>query len=127
MTKSTPKRFSQHQLTRVFLETAGISVASSQDLKYKIWYNPTEDTSLRLSLEGYRFLVQVLKLKTYKFELEEPLNNKNLLQLERHFQGMYYLNKSQIFVVFDEQEAAMLTLYNGDLKLYLNNLEDQQS
>ena len=67
--------------------------------------------------------MQVVKLKTYKFELPEPLNNKNLLQLERYFQGMYYLQKNQVIVVFDEQEASMLTLYGGDLKSYLNNLE----
>ena len=123
MSKSTPKRFTQQQLTKVFLESTGGTIASAQDLRYKIWVNPTDNNSLRLSLEGYRFLVQVVKLKTYKFELPEPLNNKNLLQLERYFQGMYYLQKNQVIVVFDEQEASMLTLYSGDLKSYLNNLE----
>ena len=123
MTKSTLKRFTQQQLTRVFLEATSGTIASSQDLRYKIWINPTDNNSLRLSLEGYRFLVQVVKLKTYKFELPEPLNNKNLLQLERYFQGMYYLHKNEMIVVFDEQEASMLTLYGNDLKSYLNNLE----
>jgi hypothetical protein len=55
--------------------------------------------------------------------MDEPLTNKNLLQLERYFQGMYYLQKNQVIVVFDEQEASMLTLYGGDLRSYLNNLE----
>lgn len=123
MSKSTLKRFTQHQLTRIFLEATSGTIASAQDLRYKIWINPTDNNSLRLSLEGYRFLVQVVKLKTYKFELPEPLNNKNLLQLERYFQGMYYLHKNEMIVVFDEQEASMLTLYGNDLKTYLNNLE----
>ena len=123
MIKSTPKRFTQQQLTKVFLETTGGSIGSAQDLRYQIWLNPTDNNSLRLSLEGYRFLVQEVKLKTYKFELLEPLTNKNLLQLERYFQGMYYLQKNQVIVVFDEQEATMLTLYGNDLKSYLTNLE----
>jgi hypothetical protein len=50
------------------------------------------------------------------------LVNKNLLQLERHFQSIYYIFKKTI-VVFDEQEAVMLTLHNNDLPTYLNNLE----
>jgi hypothetical protein len=93
-------------------------------LSYIIWNNPKDNNSLRLSLAGYKFLVQDLKLNSYKFEFDKPLANKHLLQLERLFQGVYYLIGANKIVVFDEQEAAMLSLMDGDLKKYLANLEN---
>ena len=75
-------------------------------------------------MEGFTFATTVLKLTSYKFELDTPLSNKHLLQLEKHFQGMYYLLKGKIFFTFDEQEASMLVLMNNDLKNYLENLEN---
>lgn len=92
-------------------------------LRYAIWNNPKDPNSLRLSLAGYKFLVQDLKLKSYKFEFDKPLANKHLLQLERLFQGIYYLLGAHKIVVFDEQEAAMLSLMDGNLATYLDNLE----
>jgi len=114
------KRFNQTQLTKIFSDMSGVH---SSKLVYQIWNNPKDNNSLRLSLAGYKFLVQDLKLKSYKFEFDKPLANKHLLQLERLFQGMYYLIGSHRIVVFDEQEAAMLSLMDGDLKKYLSNLE----
>ncbi len=92
-------------------------------LRYSLWFNPNNESSLRLSLQGHKFLIQELKLKTYKFELSRILVNKHLLMLERHFQGVYYLLGVDKIVVYDEQEASMLTLMNGDLATYLENLE----
>jgi len=93
------------------------------NLRYAIWNNPKDDQSLRLNLAGYKFISVDLKLKSYKFELTRTLANKHLLLLERHFQGMYYLLGARKIVVFDEQEAAMLSLMDGDLVTYLENLE----
>jgi hypothetical protein len=120
VTESTHKRYTQVQLCKIFSEQAGIIYNS--ELRLKIWFNPTDNFSLRLSLEGYRFVTQDLKIQPYIFKLDRPLVNKNLLQLERHFQSIYYIFKKTI-VVFDEQEAVMLTLHNNDLPTYLNNLE----
>lgn len=92
-------------------------------LGYAIWNNPKDPHSLRLSLAGYKFVATELKLKSYKFDLSRILANKHLLLLERHFQGMYYLLGAHKIVVFDEQEAAMLSLMDGDLVGYLENLE----
>lgn len=115
------KRFNQTQLTKIFSDMSGVHVSK---LVYQIWNNPKDNNSLRLSLAGYKFLVQDLKLKCYKFEFDKPLANKHLLQLERFFQGIYYLIGAHKIVVFDEQEAAMLSLMDGDLKKYLANLEN---
>ena len=88
-----------------------------------IWTNPTDNNSLRLTLAGLQFVKSNLDLKSYKFELEEELTNQNILQLERLFQGPYYLLKRQKIIVFEESEAMMLTLHGNNLKAYLDNLE----
>ena len=65
----------------------------------------------------------VLKMQSFEFELPANLTNQNLLQLERHFGGMYFLLKRQKLIVFEEQEAMMMTLHGNDLKNYLEHLE----
>ena len=92
------------------------------NLHYNLWNNPKDENSLRLSLQGYTILKKH-EIKSYTFELNEPLTNKNLLQLERHFPGMYFLFRAQKITVYDEQEATMLTLMDSNLKTYLENLE----
>jgi len=121
--RSTHKRYGQNQLTKIFATTSNLPTVDLKDLKYRIWFNPTDDTSLRLSIDGYNFVVQTLKIKPYEFELDQPLSNRNLLQLERYFQSMYYLFRNFKIIVFDEQEASMLTLHGSDLGAYLENLE----
>lgn len=120
MTQYTPKRYTQSQLTKIFSEQLKTPVS---DLRF-IWHDFTNNTSLRFSMTGYRFVVDKLKLKTYMFELETPLTNRNLLQLERFFPGPYYYwSRTNKFVVFDEQDAVWLELQAGDLKTYLENLQ----
>lgn len=87
------------------------------------WKNPTDANSLRLSLAGLQFVKANLKMQSYEFALSEELSNRNLLQLERLFKGMYYLLKRQKIIVFEEEEALMLTLHGNDLVSYLDNIE----
>lgn len=90
------------------------------------WNNPTDDQSLSLTLYGYNFLVKELKLKSYTYEVQEPLTNGNILQMERYFPSMYFMfGKRKKITVFEEQEATMLSLYSGDLQAYLRSLESQ--
>lgn len=121
-TKSTHKRWTQSQLTKIFLHASGLTT-TTMDLRYKIWMNPTDNTSLRLNLEGYHFVMRDLKLKAYEYELDRPMTNKNLLQLERYFQGMYYMLHGKKIVFFDEAEATMMALYSEDIFKYLETLE----
>jgi len=93
------------------------------DMQRQWWKNPTDPASLRLSLAGLQFVKAVLKLQSYEFALSDELTNHNLLQLERQFKGMYYLLKRQKIIVFEEEEAMMLTLHGNNLKSYLDNLE----
>jgi hypothetical protein len=127
VTKSSPKRYTQRQLTKIFVEQAGIPIGHTTDMQLRWWKNPTDDSSLRLSLAGLQFVKANLKLQSYDFELTEELTNLQLLQLERQFKGMYYLLKRQKIIVFESEEATMLTLYGNNLKGYLDNLESNHN
>lgn len=119
-TVSTPKRYTQSQLTKIFAEQIKRPGA---DFKF-LWHNFTDSNSLRLSMTGYQFLIKEIKVKAYVFELERPLTNRNLLQLERLFPGPYYYwSRTSKFIVFDEQDAVWLELQGSDLSTYLENLQ----
>ena len=92
-------------------------------MQLRWWKNPTDPNSLRLSLAGLQLVKAVLKMQSYEFELAQELTNHNLLQLERQFKGMYYLLKREKIIVFESEEAMMLTLHGNDLVSYLNNIE----
>ena len=123
MTKSSLKRYTQTQLTKIFLTAANLPNGKFSELRYELWFNPKDGDSIRLSMNGYKFVCNTLKIKSYEFPLTEPLTNYNLLQLDRYFQTMYYILNNKKFFLFDESEASMLSLMGGDLKTYLDNLE----
>jgi len=123
VTKSSPKSYTQRQLTKIFIQQADLPIGVTTDMQRRWWKNPTDDNSLRLSLAGLQFVKANLKLQSYDFELPEELTNHNLLQLERQFKSMYYLLKRQKIIVFEESEAMMLTLHSGNLKAYLDSIE----
>lgn len=117
-TVSSLKRYTQPQLNNLFAE---LSQQHPSKIHY-IWNNPKDSFSLRLSIAGFNFITQKLNFKSYRFDLDPPLTNRNLLQLERYFPGMYFIIRDT-FIVFDEAEASMINLMNGNLVAYLNNLE----
>jgi hypothetical protein len=120
VTKSIPKRYTQSQLTKIFALQLN---RPGTDLKF-LWHNFTDKASLRFSMTGFQFALKELKLHAYTFELEKPLTNKNLLQLERFFPGPYYYwSRTSKFIVFDQQDAVWLELQGSDLSSYLENLE----
>ena len=123
VTKSTPKRYTQRQLTKIFIQQADLPIGVTTDMQKRWWKNPTDPNSLRLTLQGLQFVKAVLKLTSYDFALPAELTNQQLLQLERQFKGMYYLLKREKIIVFEEEEAMMLTLHGNDLVSYLDNIE----
>ena len=123
VTKSSPKRYTQRQLTKIFVQQADIPHGQTTEMQMRWWKNPTDANSLRLSLAGLQLVKAVLKLQSYEFALADELTNQNLLQLERVFDSMYYLLKRQKIIVFDESSALMLTLHGNNLKSYLEALE----
>jgi hypothetical protein len=123
VTESSPKRYTQRQLTKIFCEQADIPIGQTTDMQRRWWKNPIDDASLRLSLQGLQLVKAVLKLQSYEFALPNELTNHGLLQLERYLKGPYYLLKRQKIIVFEEEEAMMLTLHSGNLKAYLDSIE----
>jgi hypothetical protein len=123
VSKSSPKRYTQRQLTKIFVTQADIPVGQTTDMQKRWFKNPTDNTSLRLSLAGLQMVKAVLKLQSYEFQLPEELTNHGLLQLERYLKGPYYLLKRQKIIVFEEEEAMMLTLHSGNLRAYLDSIE----
>lgn len=122
MKPSTHKRYTQRQLTDMFCQLASIPKGFMSQMQKSWWINPTDPNSLRLSLQGLQFIKANLKLESYEFELSEEITNHNLLQLERMFGSMYYLLKRKKIIVFEEQEATMITLHGNNLNKYLDNL-----
>jgi hypothetical protein len=118
-TKSSHKKYTQLQLTEIF---ASQSNHHPNRLQYIIWNNPKKNDSLRLSMSGYSYVIKDLGYVSYRFELDPPLTNKNLLQLERFFPSMYFILQDKFFV-FDQEEASMINLIDGNIVAYLNNLE----
>ncbi len=116
------KKYTQTQLNKIF------AIQSNKPLiKFKnvIWFNSTNDTSLRLTLAGYNFLVKECNLKSYSFKLNTPFTNKMLLQLERYYPTFYFLIPSNhIFITFEDEFTTLLILQDGDLKTLLSNLEN---
>jgi hypothetical protein len=125
VTKSSPKRYTQRQLTKIFCQQADIPIGMVTEMQLRWWKNPTDDASLRLTLAGLQFVKAILKLTAYDFALPAELTNQNLLQLERQFNSMYYLLKREKIIVFEEDHALMLTLHGNDLVSYLDNIESQ--
>ena len=123
VTRSSHKRYTQDQLTKVFIFQAGLTDGETKRMQQIWWVNPTDPDSLRLSFHGLKLVKSVLKMESFEFDLPENVTNHSLLQLERVFGGMYFLLKRQKLIVFEEQEAMMLTLHGNDIKNYLEHLE----
>jgi hypothetical protein len=125
VSKYTHKRYTQRQLTEIFCSQAGITFLP--DYIPAWWVNPLDNNSLRLTFHGLKFTKSNLNLTSYEFSLPGEVTNQDLLRLERLFPGPYFLLKRTKIIVFEEQEASMLTLMSGDLTQYLNNLEANYS
>lgn len=115
------KKYTQFDLNKIF---AAQSNKAEFLFKNRIWYN-NNNKSLRLTLYGYNFVTNECKIKPHKFELQRPLTNKQLLQLERYFPSFYFLLSSQsVLYIFDEETLTLLILLGGDVEQLLNNYEN---
>lgn len=123
MVKPNPnKRFSQKQFTRTLIALSELPITEFSKLYPQLWHNPVNDFSLRVSFVGFKILTADFQLKFYQFESEKPLINRHLLVLERFFPSPYFILNGKKFIVFEEQEATMLTLRDGDISSYLEDL-----
>ena len=137
MRPSTPRKYTQNQLTKLFFDLGLSKEYNIRELKAKIWENPQNPNSLRLTTTGWMLSNQI-DMTHYKFEVATMLTPKRLLQLERILAGPYFIKgkwplprrqntapKPLSLYVFDEQDSIMLGLY-GDLEKFLDNQQDFQ-
>ncbi len=85
------------------------------------WYND-RPSSLRLSENGYKKFIELLRVKSYDFTLKTPFTNIVLVQLERCLTKPYYIPNRKKIILFGEDEAMMLMLHSENLENYLNTL-----
>jgi len=111
--------------TQRFVESSGRPCAghSFDHLRKSWWFNPLNNSSMRLSKEGASYATTHAKIHYYKHDLERIILPKTLLQLEKILDYPYYIPKIKTIVLFDEMTSMTLTLYNNDLQTYLDNVQ----
>jgi len=107
--------------TEIFLKKAGLS-CDDANIKYHMykWWNSTAKTSgLRLSEEGYSFLINDLKIQAYEVPFAEhmEINPSVIVFLSKHMECPYLLRYHSI-IVFSERKSIELYLFSGDIKRY---------
>jgi hypothetical protein len=124
VSKFTPKKYSQQQLTKIlFSVTTNPSKQSLVELHSIVWKNPNNPDSLHLSTAGWAIVVK-LQMTVYKYKYQETLTGKLLLQLDRYLQGPFHIyGHGRHLAILDEQDHIMLELHAGDLATFLDNLE----
>ena len=91
------------------------------------WRNTRIDSGLRLTKFGFDIFTTKLFLKRYTVSIEQSIkhiksNPRVLLDLDRYLTCPYWFPpRKQAIIVFGEQEANMISLYNGDIMLYMKN------
>jgi hypothetical protein len=107
--------------TRIFLEEAEVSTdAANIELHLQKWwkyYRSGDIGGLRLSEEGFSFLVDTLKLKTYEVPFHDKIDQSPtaILFFDKNMKTPYYITDSGIYV-FIEKEAFKLHLFSDDVK-----------
>ena len=114
---------SRETFTKIFLKEMGRSCdeANVRLHLHKWWQSKRtkEGGGLRLSLEGYEFLVTELNLKEY----EVPFNEKIELSPQTiiffdHFLDCPYFLTGQSLTVFNEKKAFELYMFSDDIRKY---------
>lgn len=106
-------------LTAIFLKEAGKSFEEVQQSKNVWWWNYRQKDSggLRLTEEGYNFILDNTEVRSYKvdFPKDLKLTPQVLIYLDRFITCPYFVDKSSI-TVFEEKSALELYLFSGDIK-----------
>jgi len=86
-----------------------------------LWRNPLNRDSLRLTISGYRMILEKKQHAFYHFSLK-PLSNLQLLQLDHLLRSPYFLRNRTAIELMGEEDSIMLGLHGNDLAQYLHNL-----
>jgi hypothetical protein len=109
--------------TKIFLSELGRSCdeANVKLHLHKLWQSKRtkEGGGLRLSLEGYEFLVTELTLKEYEIPFNEKieLSPQTIIFFDQFLDCPYFLT-SQSLTVFNEKKAFELYMFSDDIRKY---------
>lgn len=111
----------KEKYTRVFLEAAEQDASDESVDKYrKLWwwnYRSKKQGGLRLTEEGFNFVVEEADIKTYTvdFPKEFGITPQVLIWLDHYINSPFYITKKNITVI-TERAAFELYLLSGDIK-----------
>lgn len=118
-------RHDKRHLTLLFLLPQYPSVRQAEiDQHYITWWHNIRDTGgYRLRDQGYKWLKDILTLEHWNFDIkDQKLTYQTILEMDRHIECPYYLNrKGTQLVLFGDEPATLLTLYGGDVKAFLES------
>jgi len=91
----------------------------------KWWMNTRSDGGMRLTPSGYKVL-KSMDYDSYKFKVENLMNNKNLFLMDIKLTAPYYIHKlakvNCNLVMFGSEDAVLLNLYGGDFKSCIDSI-----
>lgn len=114
---------SKETYTKIFLQQKERSLddANVKLHLYKWWqsHRSKDSGGLRLSWEGYQFLVEELGLQSYDIPFTDPieLSPQTIIFFDRHMDCPYYLT-NQCVVVFSEKKSFELYMFSDDIRKY---------
>jgi hypothetical protein len=114
---------SRETFTKIFLKEMGRSCDEANvRLHLHRWWQSkrTKDGGgLRLSFEGYEFLVTELGLKEYEIPFNEKieLSPQTIIFFDQFFDWPYFLT-GQSLTVFNEKKAFELYMFSDDIQKY---------
>jgi hypothetical protein len=107
--------------TKIFLKESGKSIdkATVSLHSHKWWYSKRNKKrgGLRLSDEGYEFLIRDLELHEHEVPFTEhiELSPNVIIFLDQYLECPYYLTPRSL-IVFSEKEAFKLHMFSDDIR-----------
>jgi hypothetical protein len=114
---------SRETYTKIFLQQKEKSVDSAniKHHMYKWWqsHRSKDQGGLRLSDDGFDFLINELELKMYEVPFTEPieLSPQTIIFFDRNMDCPYYLTNQSI-TVFSERKSFELYMFSDDIRKY---------
>jgi len=109
--------------TKIFLKEMGRSTDEANvKLHLNQWWQSKrtkDEGGLRLSLNGYEFLVTELELKEYEIPFNEKieLSPQTIIFFDQFLDCPYFLT-NQSLTVFNEKKAFELYMFSDDIRKY---------
>jgi len=114
---------SKETFTKIFLQQKDKSTdsANMKHHMYKWWqsHRNKDVGGLRLSEEGFDYLVNELELRSYEIPFTEPidLSPQTIIFFDRTMDFPYYLTNQSI-TVFSERKSFELYMFSDDIRKY---------